>query len=45
MIMYANCTLVTKMANISAKLILKSFLSHNSIDYKCAFKCYIRPVL
>ena len=34
-----------KKANIRAKLILKSFLSRNFINYKCAFKCYVCLVL
>ena len=40
-----HCSLVAKKANIRAKLILKSFLSRNSINYIRAFKWYIRPVL
>ena len=40
-----HCSLVAKKANIRAKLIFKSFLSRNSINYIRAFKCYVRPVL
>ena len=40
-----HCFLVAKTANICAKLILKSFLSRNSINYIRTFICYVYPVL
>ena len=39
------CSQVAKKANIRAKLILKSFLSRNSINYIRAIKFYVRFVL
>ena len=37
-----HCSLAAKKANIRVILILKSFLSRNSIKYIHAFKCYAR---
>jgi hypothetical protein len=40
-----HCLKIATKANIRAKLILKCFLSRNSVNFIRAFKCYVRPVL